>query len=246
MPNPPSPNQLLEPFLIVPIPGIKTRIRRMKQHNNIRLLLSFIKLISILEIINIKNNPIIKNILWDFTNLYGSLNLYSAQILLAEYIITIPNIANIIVHNNNILSIFIFIIYLIIYSKYKKNAIIVLVNIMENIDVMLAKLAKSKFRSSFKLRKYMYPYINEKGIDIIRKHAYDFISKRIAPSEIKNDGKQTPTKGHPVFIAQHACAICCRGCLEKWYHIPYGKELTEEEINYFVDLIMKWIEKEYN
>ncbi|HIU39823.1 MAG TPA: DUF4186 domain-containing protein [Candidatus Aphodocola excrementigallinarum] len=116
-----------------------------------------------------------------------------------------------------------------------------------NYDEILYKLSKSKFRSSFHLRRYMLDYINEKGLDKIKDHAYDFIRKRLAPSAIPNDGKQTPMKGHPVFIAQHATATCCRGCLEKWHHIPKGRMLSEKEIDYIVNLIMLWINKEvYN
>lgn len=74
----------------------------------------------------------------------------------------------------------------------------------------------------------------------------DFIRKRIAPKDIKNDGKQTPMCGHPVFVAQHATATCCRGCLFKWHHIEKNKKLTEEEIVYIVNIIMKWIENQYN
>lgn len=109
---------------------------------------------------------------------------------------------------------------------------------------ILNNLSKSKFRSSFHLRKYMIDYINEKGYKKIKEHAYDFINKRLAPSFIPNDGKQTPMKGHPVFIAQHACACCCRGCLEKWYKIPKGRNLTNKEIDFIVNLIMLWIKKE--
>ena len=116
---------------------------------------------------------------------------------------------------------------------------------MQDIDYMLARLRMSKFRSSFHLRKYMIEYINDKGLDTIKSHAYDFITKRVGPSNISNDGKQTPMKGHPVFIAQHACACCCRGCIEKWYGIPKGRALSNDEINYFVSLLMKWIEREY-
>ena len=116
-----------------------------------------------------------------------------------------------------------------------------------NYDEILYKLSKSKFRSSFHLRRYMLDYINEKGLDKIKEHAYDFIRKRLAPSVIPNDGKQTSMKGHPVFIAQHATATCCRGCLEKWHHIPKGRMLSEKEIDYIVNLIMLWINKEvYN
>ena len=106
---------------------------------------------------------------------------------------------------------------------------------------ILEKLAKSKFRSSFHLSNKDIKYINDKGIDVIRKHAEDFIKTRLAPAYIPNDGKQTPMKNHPVFIAQHATATCCRGCLYKWHHIKQNKELTENEQEYIVNIIMLWI-----
>ena len=115
---------------------------------------------------------------------------------------------------------------------------------MNNLDELFLRLSKSKFRSSFHLRKYMKDYINEKGINIIEQHAYDFINKKIKPAYPKNDGKQTAYKGHPVFIAQHATGTCCRGCLEKWHHIPKGRELTDKEVSYIVSVIMKWINQE--
>ena len=115
----------------------------------------------------------------------------------------------------------------------------------EDIINKLSELSKSKFRSSFHLRKYMIDYIDDKGMETIKKHAYDFITTKLAPAYPENDGKQTPTKNHPVFIAQHACACCCRGCLEKWHHIPKGKELTNNEINYIVSILLTWINNEY-
>ena len=119
---------------------------------------------------------------------------------------------------------------------------------MTNEDIInnkLEELSNSKFRSSFHLRKYMIDYIDNKGFKTINKHAYDFINERLAPENPKNDGKQTPMKGHPVFVAQHACACCCRNCLEKWHNIPKGKKLTNNEINYIVMLLIIWIKKEY-
>ena len=106
------------------------------------------------------------------------------------------------------------------------------------------RLSQSKFRSSFSLKANDRNYIAEKGIDTVRSHAQDFIRKRLAPAEPRNDGKQTPMRGHPVFVAQHATATCCRGCLEKWHHIPKGRELTETEQKYIVDVIIKWIERQ--
>lgn len=105
-------------------------------------------------------------------------------------------------------------------------------------------LAKSNFRSKFHLKPKDKEYANQKGMETIKSHAYDFINKRLAPEVIPNDGKQTPMRGHPVFLAQHATATCCRGCLEKWHKIPKGKELTKEQVDYVVKVIMTWINKE--
>lgn len=116
---------------------------------------------------------------------------------------------------------------------------------METIDDILKRLGKSQFRAGFHLKKKDIEYINEKGMDIIRSHCADFIRQRLAPAIIPNDGKQTPMRGHPVFIAQHACACCCRGCFEKWYKVPKNVELTGKQQEKAVDLLMEWIEREY-
>ena len=86
--------------------------------------------------------------------------------------------------------------------------------------------------------------LKEKGLDVIREHARDFIAKREVPAMIPNDGKQTPMRGHPVFVAQHATATCCRECIRKWHKIQPGKELSQVQKEYLVDVIMTWIEKE--
>ena len=108
-------------------------------------------------------------------------------------------------------------------------------------DEVLNKLSCSKFRSSFSLKENDINYINEKGINTIKKHAYEFVIKRLAPQNIDNDGKQTPMRGHPVFIAQHATATCCRKCLYKWHKVSPDKELNNEEIIFIVNLIIEWI-----
>lgn len=111
---------------------------------------------------------------------------------------------------------------------------------------ILDRLAKSKFRSRFKLRTKEFEYIKDKGLEKIKSHAEDFIRDRIAPSEPVNDGKQTPMRGHPVFIAQHATATCCRGCIEKWHKFPQYRELTQTEQEYLVSIIMEWIKRQIN
>lgn len=116
---------------------------------------------------------------------------------------------------------------------------------MQDINYLLYRLSKSKFRSSFHLKEKDIEYIDKKGLDKIKEHAYDFINKRLKPSIIPNDGKQTPILGHPVFIAEHATATCCRGCLNKWYAITKNRELTDKEVDYIVKVIMTWITNEY-
>ena len=106
----------------------------------------------------------------------------------------------------------------------------------------LESLEKSTFRSKFELSSKDRQYIQNKGVDTIRQHAIDFIKTRIAPQNPKNDGKQTPMRGHPVFVAQHATATCCRGCIQKWHGLKKGKPLSDQEIQFLVELIMRWIE----
>ena len=114
---------------------------------------------------------------------------------------------------------------------------------------LFERLENSRFRSRFHLKQNDIDYIHEKGLDTIRKHARDFIAedfitKREAPAYIPNDGKQTPMRGHPVFIAQHATATCCRECIRKWHKIQPGRELSQVQQEYLVDVIMTWIERE--
>lgn len=106
------------------------------------------------------------------------------------------------------------------------------------------RLSRSAFRNRFHLSDKDKKYIEEKGLDTIERHAYDFVNKRLAPAVIFNDGKQTPMKGHPVFIAQHATALCCRSCAEKWHHIEKGRQMTYAEIDYAVSVIMRFIKDE--
>jgi hypothetical protein len=112
---------------------------------------------------------------------------------------------------------------------------------MRDIVEVLSELERSDFRRKQKLSDKDRAYLHERGVELIRKHAEDFISKRLAPAQPTNDGKQTPWRGHPVFTAQHATATCCRGCLAKWHRIEKGRELSRPEIEYVVDVISAWL-----
>ena len=107
-----------------------------------------------------------------------------------------------------------------------------------------ARLAKSQFRSRFRLSASDREYIAGKGMATIRRHCEDFVGARLAPANPANDGRQTPMRGHPVFKAQHACACCCRDCLAKWWKVPRGAEIPAGRRRGIVDFLMAWIERE--
>ena len=112
---------------------------------------------------------------------------------------------------------------------------------MRDPDDLFAALARSGFRSRFRLGPRDKAYLRDKGLDVVLKHARDFIRQRLAPAEPANDGKQTPWRGHPAFVAQHATATCCRTCLAKWHGIPAGRELTPDEIEHVLKVIERWL-----
>ncbi len=112
---------------------------------------------------------------------------------------------------------------------------------MRNIDELFVALGRSKFRSRFRLGKKEKAYLQQKGTATILEHARDFIRSRLADANPSNDGKQTPMRNHPVFIAQHATGTCCRKCLAKWHDIPTGRPLTDKHIDYIVEVIRRWL-----
>ncbi|MDR3556172.1 MAG: DUF4186 domain-containing protein [Syntrophobacteraceae bacterium] len=116
----------------------------------------------------------------------------------------------------------------------------------EQIDSILSRLRRSQFRTRFQLTGKDLEYFKSKGMDVILRHGADFLKTRLAPANPHNDTRQTPFKGHPIFIAQHATATCCRKCLEKWHKIERGKALDESEKQYIIAVWKKWLEMPAN
>lgn len=109
----------------------------------------------------------------------------------------------------------------------------------------LEKLARSAFRSRFTLDVSDRAYIEEKGWDVIHTHTADFVRQKLSAAEPVNDGKQTPMRGHPAFKAMHACACCCRDCLQKWYRVPKGVPLSKEQQGRITELLLYWMRQKY-
>ena len=112
---------------------------------------------------------------------------------------------------------------------------------MRDIDDLFSALARREFRSRFRLGPKEQAYLVEKTLPVVLEHGRKFIEERLAPAEPKNDGRQTPMRGHPIFIAQHATATCCRSCLEKWHRIARGRALAEEQIEHVLQVLARWL-----
>lgn len=108
-------------------------------------------------------------------------------------------------------------------------------------DALFEALAHSRFRARFALGAREQSELDRRGLAVMREHAARFVRERLAPAEPANDGSQTPMRNHPVFIAQHATATCCRACLHKWHDIAAHRALTQAEQAYVCDVILAWL-----
>jgi predicted Fe-S protein YdhL (DUF1289 family) len=113
---------------------------------------------------------------------------------------------------------------------------------LRDLDEVFPALANSSFRRRMRLRGAELGYLRSRGMDVVMQHAADLIGRRLAPAQPENDGKQTPMRGHPVFIAQHATGTCCRGCLAKWHRIPAGQPLDDAARAHVLAALRRWLE----
>jgi uncharacterized protein DUF4186 len=115
---------------------------------------------------------------------------------------------------------------------------------MIDIERAFHRLAASAFRRKFRLHGRQLAYLQTWGIERVMDQAGKFIDERLAPASPRNDGRQTPWGNHPVFVAQHATATCCRGCLEKTHEIGKGRALTSDERAYVLRVIETWLREQ--
>jgi predicted Fe-S protein YdhL (DUF1289 family) len=115
---------------------------------------------------------------------------------------------------------------------------------VRELDEVFRALSRSAFRRKFHLRAQEQAYLQDRGLDTVLDHARRFVAERLAPAAPRKDGKQTPYRGHPVFVAQHATACCCRGCLEKFHAIRRGRTLTPEQQDHVIAALERWLRAE--
>jgi hypothetical protein len=115
---------------------------------------------------------------------------------------------------------------------------------MRSLDEIFEALAASPFRTRFRLGPKERAYLDEHGCEAIAGHARRIARERLGAAQPKNDGRQTPMRGHPVFTAQHATATCCRGCLAKWHGIPAGAPLSDADLEHIVAAVVRWLSQD--
>lgn len=108
-------------------------------------------------------------------------------------------------------------------------------------DELFARFQRSAFRRKVRLFDREQAYLQRWGLAKVMKDGRKLILERLAPAQPHNDGKQTPWRNHPIFIAQHATATCCRGCLEKWHGLRKGQPLDPSEVDYVLAVIERWL-----
>ena len=97
------------------------------------------------------------------------------------------------------------------------------------------------------------PRLEDRDIALIRKEGIPAIKEMIESIvrnklevQPENDGVQTPRAGNPIYKAMHACRCSSRKELSRAHRIPAGKKLSEKEVESAVNLLTRWVVREYN
>ena len=115
---------------------------------------------------------------------------------------------------------------------------------MRSLDETFKALDRSPFRVRQRLGAREQRQLVELGLNTVLVQARAILEDRLVPAQLKGDGRQTPFQGHPVFVAQHATATCCRKCLAKWHGIGTGAALTAEEVDYVLQVLRRWLQSQ--
>ena len=117
----------------------------------------------------------------------------------------------------------------------------------DDVDFTIQELKKECVRYHYwclvELSEGAINHARRKGRIEMREHAEKVIRRDVGAAQNFRDGSTTPWEGDDaVHYARHATAICCRKCIEYWHGIESGRDLTEGEIQYLTNLIMRFIE----
>lgn len=86
--------------------------------------------------------------------------------------------------------------------------------------------------------------IKQLGIDEIKSQAEQIVRKQLKPSG--GTERDIPEAGNPIYKAMHACNAESRDKLFMSHRIRPEGELTEGQVESIVDMLMRWIVREFN
>lgn len=85
--------------------------------------------------------------------------------------------------------------------------------------------------------------IQSVGISQIKQQARKIVEKRLKRPDFEGT---VPTAGNPVYKAMHACNCSSRGELSRAHKIPANGGLSKRDVDSIVNLLTRWIAREYN
>jgi len=125
-------------------------------------------------------------------------------------------------------------------------------NRMHKQDIQDAEFVFNSMKNELIRHVYWHTPIDDRAIEKAQKmdknaqaeHARKILKQRIGKENNYMEGRQTPMVGNEIVsYAQHATGTCCRRCLEYWHNIPTGVGLSEDQLDYCVELVLRYIEE---
>ena len=107
---------------------------------------------------------------------------------------------------------------------------------------LFAALGRSRFRSRFVLEPGDWAYIQSRGMHCIAQHARQFVAQPCRGPTCKR--RPADADEHILFVAQHATATCCRGCLARWHGIQTGRAADRDGDRLRYDVICDRIRRQ--
>ena len=81
------------------------------------------------------------------------------------------------------------------------------------------------------------------GISEVKQQAEAVIKQKLGDPD---SGGNIPLAGNPIYKAMHACNAASREELEFSHRIPADRTLNDKDVDTLVNLLTRWIAREYN
>jgi hypothetical protein len=114
-------------------------------------------------------------------------------------------------------------------------------DVAHTIEMLKFEWIRHKYWCSLRVDPAAEAHAWRAGLRQLRLETGAILRKSVGPAKHPVQGRQTSWNGNIIFYGQHATACCCRRCIEVWHGISRKRDLTEEEIRYFTELVYIYI-----